>query len=402
MRGVKKLENHGEVLKLEAENNCFLIDWLTFVAHGDTVEYLKWLLGLDGADIPWEVEQKFRNGYPMQCYWNGITISYGADDPAFYKDPSKVNYDMGICVNFSGTGCRAFETYGHGDWLRLFTYLFRDTDVIVKEQDKFKRYNVTRVDLAYDDHTGILDIYQIEKDTRDRYYVSRAKKSKIIWSDNQDTDIQGLTVQIGSDSSEIKIRIYDKAAERGFKDRHWIRVETQLRDDRALSACKQYLDLGHIGKCVGGILRNYLTYRVPTEDSNKSRWPIAPYWDKLLLDMERIRLWVSPGEEYNISRSEHWLLKQYGPTMVILNELHDPYYLIDKAKRQFPVKELPPKYQRVLQSFDIKKPFDPVPDEATPFDFDWDQMSVNDLGEVTNEEIITYPLLDPNGGPADQ
>ena len=128
MRGVKKLENHYQVLKLEAENNCFLIDWLTFVAHGDTVEYLKWLLGLDGADIPWEVEQKFRNGYPMQCYWNGITISYGADDPAFYKDSSKVRYDMGICVNLSGTGCRAFETYGNGDWLRLFTYLFREQE----------------------------------------------------------------------------------------------------------------------------------------------------------------------------------------------------------------------------------------------------------------------------------
>ena len=375
------MENLSKPLALASENNCFLIDWLTFVAHGDSVDYIKYLLGLDSSDIPWEVTEKFRNGYPMQCYWNGITISYGADDERFYKDPSKVRHDMGICVNLSGTGCRAFESYGHGDWMRVFRYLLRDTSLIAAEQNKFKRYNITRLDMAYDDHTGILDIYRIEKDVRDRYYVSRSKKSEIIWSDDQDDDIQGLTVQIGSDKSDIKIRIYDKAAERGFKDRHWIRCEMQLRDERAGAAVRELLDVQHIGRCAGGILRNYLTFRVPTEDTNKSRWPIADYWDKLLLDMEKIRLWVSPGEEYNLSRAEHWLCKQYGPTMVVLDQVHDPMYLIEKCKQMYPVKELPPKYQRLLKSLDAHKSFDPV-QELTPFDFDWEQLQVDDTGEI--------------------
>lgn len=375
------MENLSKPLALASENNCFLIDWLTFVAHGDSVDYIKYLLGLDSSDIPWEVTEKFRNGYPMQCYWNGITISYGADDERFYKDPSKVRHDMGICVNLSGTGCRAFESYGHGDWMRVFRYLLRDTSLIAAEQNKFKRYNITRLDLAYDDHTGILDIYRIEKDVRDRYYVSRSKKSEIIWSDDQDDDIQGLTVQIGSDKSDIKIRIYDKAAERGFKDRHWIRCEMQLRDERAGAAVRELLDVQHIGRCAGGILRNYLTFRVPTEDTNKSRWPIADYWDNLLLDMEKIRLWVSPGEEYNLSRAEHWLCKQYGPTMVVLDQVHDPMYLIQKCKQMYPVKELPPKYQRLLKSLDVHRSFDTV-QELTPFDFDWEQLQVDDNGEI--------------------
>ena len=364
------LENHDFTnfsesgpLQLAEQNNCFLIDWLTFVAHGDSVDYLKFVLGLDSPDIPWETEEKFRNGYPLQCYWNGITISYGADDERFYKDPTKVRHDMGICVNLSGTGCRAFESYGHGDWFRLFVYLFRDTDYIANEHFKMKSYNITRLDLAYDDHVGLLDLYRIEQDVRLRHYVSPAKYSEIIWSDNQNEDIEGLTIQVGSDKSAVKIRIYDKAAERGFKDRHWIRCEMQLRDDRAIVAAAMLLRDKHIGSTASGILRNYLTFREPTTtDTNKSRWPIADYWDKVLLDMEKISLWVTPGEPYNFSKTEHWFCKQYGQAIVVLDELHDPGYLIDKCREMFPVDQLNPKYKKFLAKLQLRhKPFDILP-----------------------------------------
>ena len=346
---------------LAEQNNVFLIDWITFVAHGDTVDYLKWLLGLDDHKIPWETSVKFRNGYPVQTYWNGITISYGADDEKYYSDPSKARHDMGICVNLSGTGCRAFETYGHGDWFRLFSYLLRDTDCLASEHYQFKSYNITRLDLAYDDHIGLLSMAQLEHDTRERNYVSRAKYSEIIWSDNQDNDIQGMTIQVGSDKSDVKIRIYDKAAERGFKDRHWIRVEMQLRQERSFEAVRQLLDTRHIGLCASGILRNYLTYRAESLDTNKSRWPIAPYWDKVLMDMEKISLWVAPGESYNFSKTVYWLFKQYAQAMVVLGEIHDPFYLLDHARAQCPVNQLSPKYQRFLYETGVReKPYDIV------------------------------------------
>lgn len=362
------MENQSSPLLLAEQNNVFLIDWITFVAHGDSLDYIKWLLGLDSGDIPWETTEKFRNGYPMQCYWNGITISYGADDERFYKDPKKVRHDMGICVNLSGTGCRAFETYGHGDWFRLLGYLFRDTAVIAENEQKFKRYNITRLDLAYDDHIGLLDIYRIEQDVKSRYYISPAKYAEAIWSDNQNDDIQGLTIQIGSDKSDVKIRIYDKAAERGYKDRHWVRCELQLRNERAFVAASELVKHRHIGQTSTGILRNYLTFREPTEDTNRSRWPMADYWDKVLLDMERISLWISPGEPYNFSKTEHWLCKQYGPAIVVLDQLHDPYYLVEKCKEMFPLDELAPKYRRFLAEIEPKKqPFD-ICNEDTPWD----------------------------------
>lgn len=170
-----------------------------------------------------------------------------------------------------------------------------------------------------------------------------------------------MTIQVGSDKSEVKIRIYDKAAERGFKDRHWIRLEMQLRKERAFEATRQLLDVRHIGMCASGILRNYLTYRLESLDSNKSRWPLAPYWDKVLLDMEKISVWVAPGESYNFAKTEHWLVKQYGQAIVVLDQIHDPFYLLERCRAQFPVHDLAPKYQRFLYEAGVKdKPFDIV------------------------------------------
>lgn len=340
-----------------------MIDWLTFTAFGCTVDDIKRILGVTSPSIPWEETEKFRNGYPLQCYWNGITISYGADQERFYKDPTKARSDMGICVNLSGTGCRAFESYGHGNWFCLLSELFTLRDHGTREKKgRIYSYNITRLDLAYDDHTGILSMSCLELDTRERNYVSPSKYSEIIWSDDQNEDIQGMTIQIGSDNSDIKIRIYDKAAERGYKDRHWVRCEMQLRNDRARIAADALISTLDIGMTVSGILRNYLTFRIPTDDSNKSRWPVAQYWENMLTNMKRIKLWVSPGEEYNFRNTEHWLMKQYGQAIVVMYQIHDHDYLIESCKRLFPLSALAPKYKKYLADLEPRRiAFDILP-----------------------------------------
>lgn len=334
----------NSALRLQPQNNLFLIDWLTFVSHSDTVQSLEIMLGLYGKNIPWEEGSFFRHGYPMHKTWNGITISWGADDSRFYDDPAKARQDMGVCVNLSGQGCRSFETYGAGDWNVIMQHIFKPEG----------RYNVTRLDLAYDDHTGVLDIDQIESDVRSRYYVSKSKYAEIIWSDDLDDNVQGKNVQVGSNQSAIKIRIYDKASERGFTDgRHWIRCEIQLRKQRAYVAFCELYKQQHIGRVACGILRNYLTFRTPTADSNKSRWPIAPYWSNLLLDMERITLWVSPGEEYNWHKTESWLTGQCGQAILTAWKTHRFPDMLHQIERENP--KLAPKYERVLHEYETMK-----------------------------------------------
>lgn len=314
-----------------AQDNAILIDWLTVTFHDIQVSDVQRLLGLDAPDIDWDDRLSFQDGYPRQCTFSNIVIRYGADNVDNFADDSKssaadkVRYDMGISLNMSGNGCRAFETYGHGDWLHLLSSIC-DLDTRIK---------FTRLDLAFDDHIGILDLLQIRQDVEDRNYTGSPKKSSIVWSDDQDLDIQGMTIYIGSRKSPIFVRIYDKAAERGFKDRHWIRVELQLRHDRAAAAIAEILKLHDVGSTFSGVLRNYCCFRTPSgSDTNKSRWPIADYWESLINGVSRIRLWISPGEPYNFRKTEEHMINQYGQALQAYERIHGSLHELLLQSRQ--------------------------------------------------------------------
>lgn len=326
-------------------DNVFLIDWLTIVFHGVKVEDVIHLLGM--RHVPWSQSSKFINGYPLDLAFDHIHIRHGAERPEFYDDPKKARYDMGICLDMSGQGCRNFESHSNRGWLDLITDAFRCMGVVGATM------SVTRLDLAYDDHSMLLNIWQLRRDVEDRLYVSKSHKATIIWSDNLDDDIHGLTIEIGSRASPVLIRIYDKAAERGFgPEKHWIRVELQLRKDRALEAFKLLYQRESIGMVASGIVRNYCMFVTPVAgDSNKWRWPIAEYWQRVLDGMEKIRVWRAPGEEYNFSKSEDHLVHQYGQILMLLSRIHGDQLqsLLHRAQREHG--QLKPKYQAVLDRF---------------------------------------------------
>ncbi len=87
---------------------------------------------------------------------------------------------------------------------------------------------ITCLDVAYDDHTGMLDLDEIIQDTRKHEHVSKSDYWKIVASS------KGQAVQYGSPQSDVLIRIYDKARERNCPaGQHWVRCELQLRPERA-------------------------------------------------------------------------------------------------------------------------------------------------------------------------
>lgn len=183
--------------------NLILFDWLTFTSHCDSLETIMQLLGL--KEVSWQKMEKGRNGYRQRYFFENISILYdGAEN-------------MGVCVDMSGTGCRAFETYSKIGWDELMQILYFNSG----------DYNVTRLDMAFDDHTGILDIDVLRDDTDDHLYVSRSRTWKVEYGS------QGTTIYHGSPKSNMYIRIYDKAAERDLQNVHWIRVEMQMRDEIA-------------------------------------------------------------------------------------------------------------------------------------------------------------------------
>ena len=309
-----------------SSENLILVDWITFTSKIWSIEQLKSSLGL--LDQPWEPAQYGRYGYKRRDVFNGVSVLYDGRLNADGED------DMGVCIEISGQGCRALETFGHIDWLSFLAFL-------MAEENEFK---ITRLDLAFDDHTGILDKLRLKLDTDDGNYRSKFRTWEIRYGN------RGFSIYHGSKQSQVLIRIYDKAAERGLLDgTHWIRVELQLRDDNAAGAIKAYLQHKELGKVFGGILATYLVYCEESNDSNKSRWAIADYWHALIQGAERIHIAAAPGVEYNIFHLQAFLRDTAGGALRTWIEIFGLDSLPDVLKDR--KGKLNPKHKRLLDLY---------------------------------------------------
>lgn len=292
--------------------NIVIYDWLSFTSKVHTPQDLIRELGL--SDVHWE-DTKGARGYRSRKYFNCISIHYDG------------RADMGVWVEMSGQGCRAFETVSQLGWDKLF---------------KFIRENglkITRLDVAYDDHVGLLNMNEIIGDTMNGMFVSKSNYWETIMSS------KGSSVQIGSPQSRVLFRIYDKAAERGKTDEHWIRVEAQMRDDRAIQFSKIPLP---IGEAFAGVLLNYLRYVTPTEDENRWRWPMTDYWEALVADASRISIYRSPGMEYNEARLRNYVFNQAGNAIDCALQLYgtNDFMALLRARDAKPN----PKYENLLRN----------------------------------------------------
>ena len=300
-----------------AAENLVIYDWLSFTSKVHTPDQLISALGL--SHVPW-IETKGARGYRDRKYFSCISIHYNGRS------------DMGVWVEMSGQGCRTFESLSNVGWEGIFSFI-RDNGL-----------KITRLDVAYDDHSGILDIREIANDTQTGMYISRSDYWETVLSS------KGTTVQIGSPQSKVLIRIYNKAAERGKTDEHWIRVELQLRDDRAVQFTKIPLP---IGQAFAGVLLNYLRYVEPGDDSNKWRWPMTQYWFNLVQDAEKISIYQSPGMEYNEERCKHYVINQAGNAIDACIQMYGLYEFerMIQARTTAPN----PKYQQLIQQhrFDV-------------------------------------------------
>lgn len=301
------VENTGK------KENIVLYDWLSVTTKKFNPEQLAAALGL--VSVPWQ-ETKGAKGYRDRKYFSCISIHYNG------------RQDMGIWLEMSGQGCRTFETLSNLGWPGLFK--------LISEHEM----HITRLDVAYDDHTGILDIARLARDTLEQEYISK--------SDWWETDFSsvGTSVYIGSPKSSFRIRIYDKAAERKKFGEHWIRVEMQLRDDRAVNFMQLNMP---VGAAFVGVLVNYLRYVDSSGDSNKWRWPMKDYWRNLVEDVERISIYRSPGMEYNEERVRNFVVNQAGNAIDACLRM----YGIDEFQRLIANRESRPnpKYDMVVNQY---------------------------------------------------
>lgn len=317
-------------MKSDIQENLILYDWLTCTCKNDDPQAWIQMLGMDGE--AWEAKEYGRHGYRKMLWFGNISIMYDG------------NEGMGCCLDMSGQGCRTFEEYGNIKFPDLFNLIL----------DNPSDFHVTRLDVAFDDHEGILDIKQIWRDADEYEYVSRSRYLSIQkeFKDREESNLPGITVYHGSKQSDFRVRIYDKAAERGYgSDLHWVRVEMQLRDDRAL-AFIQASD--PIGVKYRGVLHNYVRYVEPDHsDSNRWRWPMKGYWSDLIDGIGKIQLYSAPGIEYNIMNLDRFVFDQAGNAISTALAIHGSTAFFDRLRRRTISSN--PKYDRLLKEYGRSK-----------------------------------------------
>ena len=314
------------MMKNAISENVILFDWLTVSCKEEDPWY--WVTLLHMEDAAWSAMEKGRNGYRNGLYFGSISILYDG------------NPGMGICLDMSGQGCRTFEEYGSGDFIALFRLFSQD-----------ERFHITRLDVAFDDHSGILDIRQLFYDTDDQgggqQFVSKFRKSKIEKSFKDGRP--GISIYHGSEQSDIMIRIYDKAAERGLPEtQHWVRVELQLRRDRASQFAFTAVS-EPIGTLFRGVLVNYVRYvDDPGTDSNCWRWPMKSYWAELIDQVGRITLFVKPGVEYNIRQLDHYVFDQAVNAIGASIDIYGAPFFMEQIQRK---RSENPKYRKLVEQY---------------------------------------------------
>lgn len=280
-----------------------LVDWLQ-VTFKNEILLLKIfdVLGMDKKDFT-EINGLY--GYRQGYTFNGIFI--------FYQG---FKLDMGIHLQITGTGCRFLEQIDDFDWIDFF-----------RKIDRFREYNVTRLDIALDDFQGIFTIEQIIRKVKRRELASRFPKTRRIETlDNSTGMSEGKTLYWGRPTSRLQIRMYEKNHERRNKGvdhdyEIWNRTELQLRKERAKVMFNILLNKtdSDFANEVKSVLKHYLRFLVRGKDTNRNRWKTWTKWEKFLGEVDRIKLTISKPEKDLIDSYIH-MEKQYSATLAMLDE----------------------------------------------------------------------------------
>lgn len=273
-----------------ALENHYIIDWLSFTCKmGNPLEVIE-LAGL--GNLTFSETDRGRYGYDLGYTVDGlINVFYSAK-----------RSDMGVHVEMTGQGVRKYETIMQVDkvtWAQVFEHL-----------RSFATFS--RIDLALDEYEGLVGFADIIGKIERGEHVGRCRSFKVISGRGSNGEHTGTTIYMGSNKSDLMLRVYEKNYERQAKGYEidvpiWNRWELVLKHEKANDFVTRYLDGGHsFGSLFGGILADLIRFVEPGEDTNKSRWQTSTWWSDFLAKAEPIQL---KGKEYqpSLAKTLNWI-----------------------------------------------------------------------------------------------
>lgn len=280
-------------LSIKKTFGCFDENGKSYDSWIDLPKLLK-ILHLENVNM----EEGYSRWLGKRLYSGGISIHCG-------------DY---IILEMSGHGCRFLESLYDNelnwvDFIEQFLCL--------------EGSHLARLDIACDDRPGdgekaLLSFSTLFRHVMQRRYISLSRY--VVHSGGSEESIY-----FGSPKSDRRLRIYNKAIERGIPDEHWIRAEFQLRNEAALSFYMRALECGSIGQAYQGMLFDYLrfTREVNEADDHQFRMTVTRWWRTFCGNAKRIKGFYVGGLEYNLESLERYLGNQTSSSIKTYLAAHD-------------------------------------------------------------------------------
>lgn len=299
---------------IDADSPMVSLDWLSFtippVACISLERVLTELTPPEQSSDDWTDAEHGGMGYRQIKLRGGVRV---------YHDGGP---GMGIHVSLSGDAVRQVASeyclYTEENW-KWFLSGWRGMGA------KF-----TRIDGAIDTFAeNALDIALVCEAAQARHLVTAFHNCKRVTGElwelhgERGDGREGVTLYFGSATSQERVRIYDKGAERYQAGDHniprslkWTRTEIVFKKEAAEAFLSAFLEAGF--SVVPAAIKAKLDFKTPNEDdSNKSRWDTAPWWDAALGGAGKLRLLVTKGVQKSIEATQEWVKRQVPPSLAL-------------------------------------------------------------------------------------
>lgn len=303
-----------------SENLQCGIDWLSFTLLdvAGVIEALG-MFGFDYSDFYFCDTGAF--GYKHMLLLNGSSLRVLYDG----------NTNMGVHFDISGSSVPdLLEAYRNVcseetpfntkavDWdFQIIPSLF---------QKILDHGQITRLDLAIDNkHDIYFRVPELQRILLAGRFVSKFRSWRNVTDYRVSSGVSGNTLYLGSRSSAVMLRVYDKQLEQNTKleaagkttiEHEWVRWELELKDERARVAAEYFVAGLSIGQVCFGILENYFRI-INFDNSNKSRCSNDIKWAEFINGVQALRLYVAHAIK-TLDDKMQWIMLQVAPTLVAL------------------------------------------------------------------------------------
>ena len=250
------------------------------------------------------------------------TEHYSLGDIFIYTSADE---EKGVLLELKGRGCRQFESYLLAQQRSWYDFLM---DALVDGGV------MKRIDLAINDHTGILDIPELAEKCRKREYIGKSRSYKFYQSGElikhreDDREYMGRTLYLGSLKSDVYFCIYEKDYEQYVKlgtpleEADIInRFEIRLRNERAYYAVRDLLTYYDAEQTAFSIINQYVRFVDEEPDKRKSDWKLNDRWAWFIGDNRQSLKLTTKPEPYTLDRTLRWVQRQVAPTLKMLKKI---------------------------------------------------------------------------------